>query len=292
MNPPVSTARHEELTDSPFFVPAQIIRHGGGETSAAETDCLAREEPLEIRLRGQSIAVTMRTPGHDPELACGFLVTEGLLHNRSDVIEIAPCASGEAAGLGNILNVFVAPAVQIDFQRLTRHVFASSSCGLCGKASIESVHQQFPPIETAPSITRITPELIRSLPAKAAPDQTAFAKTGGLHAAALFDTAGKLLVLREDVGRHNAVDKVIGWAFLNQRLPLSQHILLVSGRASFEIMQKALAARIPIIAAVSAPSSLAVDFARQSRQTLIAFLRPPSFNIYSNSTPRCIPSSP
>ena len=260
------------------IIAAEITRHSGDKPPTGDSDWLAREEPLEIRVRGHGIAVTMRTPGHDAELAWGFLYSEGLLHRRGDVTEVAPCETGENARHGNILNVFVAPSVQINFDRLTRHIFASSSCGLCGKSTIESVHQNFPPITNTP---QFSPEIIRSLPDKVRPTQAAFEKTGGLHAAALFDLAGNLLVLREDVGRHNAVDKILGWAFLHEKLPLSSQILFVSGRASFEIIQKALAARIPIIAAVSAPSSLAVDFARQSGQTLIAFLRGASFNVYS-----------
>jgi FdhD protein len=229
----------------------------------------------------------MRTPGHDNELACGFLFTEGLLRERNDLVEVAPCQSGENAQLGNVVNVFVGPNVHIDFERLTRHTFASSSCGLCGKASIESVHQHFAPVSS--SEKRKHPNrkvaalaaVILKLPDLLRKAQESFSKTGGLHAAGIFDLTGKLLALREDVGRHNAVDKVIGWAFLTGRLPLNRHILFVSGRTSFEIMQKALAARIPIVAAVSAPSSLAVEFARESNQTLIGFVRGNSFNIYS-----------
>ena len=262
---------------SPFLVEAQVTRHRRGEPSRTETDWLAREEPLEIRVRGKSIAVTMRTPGHDGELACGFLLSEGLLKQRDDVIEASHCTTGEAATLGNVVNVFLAPAVQVNLDRLTRHVFASSSCGLCGKASIESVHQHFPPIPATPSFDH---SILRSLPEKLIPAQTAFSKTGGVHAAALFNLSGDLLVLREDVGRHNAVDKVLGWAFLSAKLPLSKSILLVSGRASFEIMQKALAGGIPIVAAVSAPSSLAAEFARESNQILIGFLRGGTFNVY------------
>jgi FdhD protein len=258
------------------FCAAEVLRIRGAESSTA-SDWLAREEPLEIRVRGQSIAVTMRTPGNDDELACGFLLTEGLIHSRDEVIEIASCESGENALHGNILNVFLAPEVSIDFARLARHTFASSSCGLCGKASIEAVQQSFPPLERTVPFDR---HLIGTLPAALRESQQAFEKTGGLHAAGIFDLTGKLLAAREDVGRHNAVDKVIGWGFLNRLLPLENHILLVSGRASFEIMQKSLAARIPIVAAVSAPSSLAVDFARASRQTLIGFLRGEKFNIY------------
>jgi FdhD protein len=267
-------------SDSELLVTTTVARFRPGEPLRAEEDFLAREEPLEIRVRGQSIAVTMRTPGHDDELACGFLVTEGLLKNRTDVLEVAHCQSGAAAQLGNVINVFVAPTVFIDYDELTRHVFASSSCGLCGKASIESVHQHFAPITSLP---KISAEIIRRLPEKLIPAQTAFSKTGGVHAAALFNLSGELQILREDVGRHNALDKVIGWAFLNNKLPLAEHILLVSGRTSFEIMQKALAARIPIVAAVSAPSSLAADFARASGQALIGFLRGGSFNLYANA---------
>jgi FdhD protein len=259
------------------FRSAEIVRVRGNECSR-DTDSLAREEPLEIRVRGRSIAVTMRTPGHDEELACGFLLTEGLLKQRDDVQELAPCGIGENAVFGNILNVFLAPGVNIDFERLARHTFASSSCGLCGKASIESVHQSFAPI--CHKLT-VSASIIRELPEKLGLAQQTFHKTGGLHAAGIFDESGNLLVLREDVGRHNAVDKVIGWGFLNRQLPFQRQILLVSGRASFEIMQKALAAEFPIVAAVSAPSSLAVDFARESGQTLIGFLRGDTFNIYS-----------
>jgi len=265
-------------SESDLLVSSQVTRHRPGESPVGEQDWLAREEPLEIRVRGQSIAVTMRTPGHDAELACGFLVSEGLLHKRQDVTEVAHCTSGEAANLGNVINVFVASSIQLDLGALTRHVFASSSCGLCGKASIESVHQHFQPIAQIPSIDS---DVIRNLPEQLIPAQTAFSKTGGVHAAALFTIKGELLVLREDVGRHNAVDKVVGWAFLNENLPLANHILLVSGRASFEIMQKALSAGIPIVAAVSAPSSLAAEFARESGQVLIGFLRGGSFNVYA-----------
>jgi FdhD protein len=260
-------------------VTAEILRCRPGQAAKPDTDQLAKEEPLEIRVRGQSVAVTMRTPGHDRELAAGFLVTEGIIHRRSDVVEIAYCRQGEAADYDNTLNVFLPPAVKVDFKQLTRHVFASSSCGLCGKASIESVHQHFAPVTTQ---LKVTMEKIIGLPQQLQAAQKTFVKTGGLHAAAIFDARGKLIVSREDVGRHNAVDKVIGWGFLEGRLPFDSHVLLVSGRASFEIMQKALAARVPIVCAVSAPSSLAVDFARESGQTLIGFLRGETMNIYSH----------
>jgi FdhD protein len=240
---------------------------------------LVREEPLEIRVRGRSVAVTMRSPGHDEELAAGFLLTEGLLRRAGDVVEIAHCGQGEAANYKNILNVFLSPSVEFTLERLTRHVFASSSCGLCGKTSIDAVHQHFPPVE---SRLAMTPRTLLALPQRLHAGQETFQKTGGLHAAAVFDRRGRLVILREDVGRHNAVDKVIGWGFLERRLPFDRHVLMISGRASFEIMQKALAARIPIVCAVSAPSSLAVEFARESGQTLIGFLRRDSFNIYSH----------
>ena len=238
---------------------------------------MAREEPLEIRVRGRSVAVTMRTPGHDRELAAGFLVTEGVVRSRKDIVEIAPCLGADEPE--NTLNVFLAPKVELDLKQLTRHVFASSSCGLCGKASIEAVHQHFPPIMGK---LRVAARVLAGLPEKMRAAQATFAQTGGLHAAALFNLDGDLLVLREDVGRHNAVDKVLGWAFLENRFPLESAILLVSGRASFEIMQKALAGRVPIVCAISAPSSLAVEFARESAQTLVGFLRGNTMNVYSS----------
>ena len=257
----------------------KIQRWKEGGLQPTESDAVATEEPLEIRVRGRSIAITMRTPGHDEELAAGFLVTENIIHHRHDVSEIAHCREGEAAQLGNTMNVFLTPEVDVDFSQLTRHFFASSSCGLCGKASIESVHQQFPPVENQ---LEVTAKMLVSLPDKLRMAQPTFDQTGGLHAAGLFSMDGFLTVSREDIGRHNAVDKVIGNAFLDQ-VDLSQSILLVSGRASFEIMQKALAARIPIVAAVSAPSSLAVEFAQDSRQTLAGFVRGKTMNVYAGA---------
>lgn len=218
----------------------------------------------------------MRTPGHDEELAVGFLVSEGLLKNKKDVAKIEPHPRNENQ---NVINVFLSADISVNLQQLTRHVFMSSSCGLCGKASIESVHQQFPKIENS---IHVSPDLIFSLPEKLRALQKTFELTGGLHAAAVFDLSGNLIIAREDVGRHNAVDKVLGFTFLNGTFPLEKNILLVSGRASFEIMQKALAARIPVVCAVSAPSSLAVEFAQESGQTLIGFLRGERMNVYSN----------
>lgn len=256
---------------------AEILRLRAGAIPKRDSDSLAVEEPLEIRVRGRSVAVTMRTPGHDRELAAGFLLTERIIGARKHLVEIKTChASFEPQ---NTLDVFLRAGVEVDFARLTRHVFATSSCGLCGKATIEAVQQHFPPVTS--SIT-VPAETLLQLPVRMKRAQQAFAKTGGLHAAAIFDAKGKLVVLREDVGRHNAVDKVLGYGFLKSDLPFDAHILLISGRASFEIMQKSLAAGVPIICAVSAPSSLAVGFARESGQTLVGFLRGEGMNIYSH----------
>jgi FdhD protein len=240
------------------------------------SDSLAVEEPLEIRVRGRSVAVTMRTPGHDRELAAGFLLTERIIRQRQDLVEIATCRASKEPE--NTLDVFLRSGVDVDFAALTRHVFASSSCGLCGKASIEAVKQHFPPVDSGIAMTA---KSLALLPERMREAQKTFAQTGGLHAAAIFDAKGTLVVLREDIGRHNAVDKVIGHGVLENKLPFDRHILLVSGRASFEILQKALAARIAMVAAVSAPSSLAVEFARANGQTLIGFLRGSTMNIYS-----------
>lgn len=237
-------------------------------------DSLAIEEPLEIRVRGRAISITMRSPGNDDELAAGFLFTEGIVRGVADILRIEPCTKNE---FGNTIDVLLSPEVHVDFAKLTRHVFASSSCGVCGKATIDAICQTAPPIE---SDVKIAATMIATLPALMHEQQQTFQQTGGLHAAALFDEGGKLLVLREDVGRHNAVDKVIGHMLL-KRAAMDRCVLLVSGRASFEIMQKSAAARIPIVAAISAPSSLAVSFAERSRQTLIGFLRDAKMNIYT-----------
>jgi len=253
-----------------------ILRWCAGASAESADDELAQEEPLEIRVRGRAVSVTMRTPGHDEELAAGFLATEGMIKRREDVLRVEPCGRNEA---GNLVNVQLAPDVAVDFDKLTRHVFASSSCGLCGKATIDAVRGQFPPITSELVVDAKT---LLSLPEKMRQTQSTFDRTGGLHAAAIFSATGELIVLREDVGRHNALDKVIGYGLLNGLLPYDNHILLVSGRTSFEIIQKALAARVPIIAAVSAPSSLAADFARNSGQTLVGFLRGDRMNVYAN----------
>jgi FdhD protein len=245
--------------------------------AAEDVDDVVAEEPLEIRVDGRSISVTMRTPGHDDELAAGFLLSEGLLKSRADIGEIPAEWMRDDC---NVVDVRLADGAAFDFESLTRHVFASSSCGVCGKASIESVHVHFPPIE---SDARVAAATLLALPERLGSRQEAFRRTGGLHAAAVFDSEGEMIVLREDVGRHNAVDKVLGHALLNGLLPFDRHILMVSGRASFEIVQKALAGRIPIVVAVSAPSSLAVQFAQESGQALIGFLRGERMNIYAGA---------
>ena len=255
----------------------RVTRLVTGGKRTTRLDALAIEEPLEIRVRGRSVAVTMRTPGHDRELAAGFLLTERVIRQRRQLKDIVTCRASLEPG--NTLDVFLTAGVEVDFARLTRHVFATSSCGLCGKASIEAVKQHFPHVR---STITIAANALKALPARMKHAQRAFARTGGLHAAAIFDARGRLIVLHEDVGRHNAVDKVLGHGFLADKLPFDSHILLVSGRASFEIMQKALAAGIPIICAVSAPSSLAVEFARESGQTLVGFLRGEGMNVYSH----------
>jgi FdhD protein len=284
------TARHKSATRNrrPLAVGPDPVQQTGRSTvstrlvryspasKARKQDLLAAEEPLELRVRGRGIAITMRTPGQDEELAAGFLLSEGIIRRRSDIIAMGSCLQSDAPE--NTLNIFLASTVKVDFKHLTRHVFASSSCGLCGKASIDAVRQQFPPVQ---SRVRISLAVLKTLAQTMRAAQSTFNQTGGLHAAAILDAKGKLLALREDIGRHNAVDKVIGHGLLEEKLPFDSHLLLVSGRASFEILQKALAARIPVVCSISAPSSLAVEFARESGQTLVGFLREQSFNVYA-----------
>jgi FdhD protein len=255
---------------------SKIIRWQKGLIPVRATDALAPEEPLEIRVDNQRVSVTMRTPGYDDELAAGFLLSEGLITRRDQVLRIAPYPRNRDK---NVIGVYLAPGVEVDLKRLARSVFISSSCGLCGKTSIEAVHQNFPKIKTKHSLSA---KIFLQLPEKLRGQQKTFDRTGGLHAAGIFNLDGELIVSREDVGRHNAVDKILGYGLLNGLLPFDRHILLVSGRASFEIMQKALAAGIPFVAAVSAPSSLAVEFAQASGQTLVGFLRGERLNVYSH----------
>jgi FdhD protein len=260
----------------------QVLRFDQGAGISHRQDELAIEEPLEIRVRGRAVSVTMRTPGHDEELAAGFLLSEGIISAKRDVLRIEPCSrADDGTAVANVLNVQLDPLVPLDLDRLTRHVFASSSCGLCGKATIDAVRGKFAAIDSAAGPI-VEAELILKLPELMRQAQSTFARTGGLHAAAIFDVTGTPLAVREDVGRHNAVDKVLGHALLRDLLPLGDHILLVSGRSSFEILQKALSAGVAIVAAVSAPSSLAVEFARTAGQTLIAFLRDRHMNVYTH----------
>jgi FdhD protein len=238
------------------------------------TDVLAVEEPLEIRVAGHSIAVTMRTPGHDFELAAGFLFTEGVIASRADIREICGINANS-----NIVSLDLNPGSRFDPGKLSRHVFTTSSCGVCGKTTLEQVRASLPaPIQK--SATALTPEVLCSLPEKLRTAQTNFLITGGLHATALFDSKGELVLLREDVGRHNAMDKLIGALLFEDKLPAKESIVLVSGRASFELVQKAAMAGIPTLAAIGAPSSLAVEVARASGIGLIGFMRGHSFNIY------------
>ncbi|NKI43755.1 formate dehydrogenase accessory sulfurtransferase FdhD [Streptomyces physcomitrii] len=260
----------------------RIVRIRDGKVSA-RPDTLAAEEPLEIRLNGKRLAVTMRTPGDDFPLAAGFLVSEGVLAHRSDLTSIVYCAGATEDGSNtyNVVDVRTAPTVAVPDITLERNVYTSSSCGLCGKASLEAVRTtaRFP-LADEPGL-RLTPELLTALPERLRASQRVFDRTGGLHAAALFSERGELLDLREDVGRHNAVDKLIGRALQQGLLPLSRAVLMVSGRASFELVQKAVMAGIPVLAAVSAPSSLAVDLAAEQGLTLVGFLRGSSMNVYA-----------
>ena len=261
----------------------RVVRMADG-VATARPDTLAAEEPLEIRVAGRPLTVTMRTPGDDFDLARGFLVSEGVVSAASDIAAIVYCAGATADGTNtyNVLDVLLDEGVAAPDPSLERNFYTTSSCGLCGKASLDAVRTISKwSVDRDP--LRLTAETIATLPEKLRAAQRVFDRTGGLHAAALFDADGDLLCVREDVGRHNAVDKVIGWAYGAGRLPLTGTTLMVSGRASFELVQKAVMAGVPALAAVSAPSSLAVDLAREMGLTLIGFLRGTSMNIYSGA---------
>jgi FdhD protein len=257
--------------------PVAVHRWSAGAMSPAEPDRIAIEEPLEIRVGGRSVAVTMRTPGHERELAAGFLLTEGVIRAATDLVDVLICRDLPEGQEGNVVDALLARPDAVDYARLTRHVFSASSCGLCGKATLDAVLQTFPPVTTG---SNFSAALLGTLPARLREAQPGFAASGGLHASALFDRNGTLLAAREDVGRHNALDKLLGWALLSGRLPLSECLLLVSGRVSFELMQKALAAGIPLVAGIGAPSTLAVACAQRGNQTLVGFLKPDRMNVY------------
>jgi FdhD protein len=242
---------------------AEVTRLPGG---ARERDVVAVEEPLEIRIGGAPVAVTMRTPGHDEELALGFCLSEGLRPESASLPEDLAANTVEVT------------AVEFDADRLRRSFYTSSSCGVCGKGALEAVRVEAPPVE---SDLQVTATVLGALPERLRDQQASFAETGGLHATGLFDPGGELLCVREDVGRHNALDKVVGWAFLEGRLPLGDSILCVSGRLSFELVQKAAVAGCPILVAVGAPSSLAVELAEAQRITLCGFVRDGRVNVYT-----------
>ncbi|MCX4246130.1 formate dehydrogenase accessory sulfurtransferase FdhD [Paraliomyxa miuraensis] len=252
-----------------------------GDVRSDDTDEVVREEPLEIRIGGIPVAVVMRTPGHDEELVMGFLATEGVVDGPEAVGSVRHCTVVEDPEVeGNVVQVTLREGIEVDWARLRRNLYASSSCGLCGKASIDQLMLR---CEALQDDARIEVGSLYGLPARLETAQTVFARTGGLHAAGLFDAEGEPLVVREDVGRHNAVDKVVGWASQRGLLPLRGHVLMVSGRVSFEIAQKTVVAGIPVLAAVSAPSSLAVELAKRAGMTLVAFLRGQRLSVYAGA---------
>ncbi|MCW3816569.1 formate dehydrogenase accessory sulfurtransferase FdhD [Micromonospora sp. DR5-3] len=259
-----------------------------GRARVRRPDTLAVEEPLEIRVgpagpgRRKPLAVTMRTPGDDLDLAIGFLLTEGLIRSADDVHTAQLCAGAETPNTYNVVDVVLAPGVPEPATDPARNFYTTSSCGVCGKASIDSVRTRSR-FAVRDDPLRVPAEALIALPDRLRAAQRAFDRTGGLHAAGLFTAAGDLVVLREDVGRHNAVDKVVGWAVRERRLPLAGHVLLVSGRASFELTQKAWMAGVPLLAAVSAPSTLAVDLAEEAGMTLVGFLRGRTMNVYTGA---------
>lgn len=260
---------------------------GGGHSDAeSRADFVAAEEPLGIRLNGTALTLTMRTPGDDIELAAGFLASEAVVRSPADIAGIklcdgTSCGHADHDGMGNIADVTLAPGVTVA-PGARRSFMTTSACGVCGKASVQDICL-LPDEPLAADATRVTPAVLATLPGQLRDAQRVFSRTGGLHAAGLFTADGELIAVREDVGRHNAVDKVVGWALLDGRLPLTGCILLVSGRASFELVQKAVLAGIPLLAAVSAPSSLAVDLAEEAGLTLVGFLRGPSMSAYAGA---------
>ena len=261
------------------------VSHWQEDTYQRREDQLAVEEPFEIQIEGRSLAMIMRTPGHDRELAMGFLYSEGVIQSATQVLSIEDALDSDGLPLANVITIMLREMGQqtafcIQPAAFERHFAVSSSCGLCGKTSISDLLRTIPPLDA--SLPRITAETFYNLDAQLRIQQKIFGFTGGLHAAGLFTHIGELLLLREDVGRHNAVDKLIGYGLLHGIHPYNEHILLVSGRTSFEIIQKALSARIPCVAAISAPSSLAVELAEQGGITLVGFLRDHTMNVYTH----------
>jgi len=257
---------------------------GDGVQVTRRPDTVTAEEPLEVRVSGRALAVTMRTPGDDFDLALGFLLTEGLIAGADDVATLMHCLDEGEDGRPtyNVVDVVLRPGVALPDVSLERSFYTTSSCGVCGKASIDAVRVRST-YDVRADTTPLAPQLLAALPDALREHQKVFDRTGGLHAAGLFTADGELLAVREDVGRHNAVDKLVGWAAREQRLPLTGCVLMVSGRASFELTQKALMAGIPCLAAVSAPSSLAVQLATESGMTLVGFLRPPRMTVYAGA---------
>lgn len=277
------------MTGASLAIDVSKVR-GGRET--AQADDVAVEEPLEIQLcspavhgaAAKSVSITMRTPGNDEELAVGFLFTEGIIGSAAEIRSAGHCGPPDPdTGYRNVLRVELEPEIEVDLDRLERHFYTTSSCGVCGKASLDALRVSGQ--QSLAGVTTAFPrDIIAGLPDRLREKQAVFSKTGGLHAAAVFDPDGEILLVREDVGRHNAVDKVVGRLLMDERLPAHRMGLLVSGRASFELMQKALVAGLPLLAAVGAPSSLAVSLALEFDMTLVGFLRNGNFNIYSGAS--------
>ncbi|UFU03740.1 formate dehydrogenase accessory sulfurtransferase FdhD [Ruania suaedae] len=265
----------------------RTLRIEAGGRRRERSEHLAGEEPLEVRVGGRSLAVTMRTPGHDFELAAGFCVSESVVHEPGQIAQLSygPGVDEQGRATYNIVDVTLAPGVAPPPASAERSVYTSSSCGICGTSSIEAVTKvsAFPTLDGGPAPAQLSPEVLLALPERLRAGQAQFARTGGTHAAGLFSADGELLCLREDVGRHNAVDKLVGWALMEGRLPLLGTVLQVSGRASFELVQKAHLAGIGTLAAVSAPSALAVELAEESQMTLIGFSRGDRLTVYTGA---------
>ena len=259
-----------------------VVDEPGSPTVSSRPDTLAVEEPLEIRVDGDSLYVTMRTPGDDFDLAIGYLLTEGVIPGADAVHHAMHCLDEDESGSPtfNVVDITLAPGTAVDTSRSERSSWTSSACGVCGKTSIDAITTKSR-YAVAHDPVRLSPEVVAGLPDALREQQKVFDRTGGLHAAGIFTADGEVLAVREDVGRHNAVDKVVGWAGREGLLPLSGHVLVVSGRASFELTQKAVMAGIPALASVSAPSSLAVDLAQEAGLTLVGFVRPPRLTVYS-----------